>query len=60
MTSTDLILQGDRLALARLLTQIENESPEGLETLGTLYPHTGQARILSELQAPLVLANLLS
>ncbi|MEA1978231.1 MAG: methylmalonyl Co-A mutase-associated GTPase MeaB [Chloroflexota bacterium] len=52
MTSTDLILQGDRLALARLLTQIENESPEGLETLGALYPHTGQAHLVGITGAP--------
>lgn len=52
MTSTDLILQGDRLALARLLTKIENESPEGLETLGALYPHTGQAHLVGITGAP--------
>jgi LAO/AO transport system kinase len=52
MTSTDPILQGDRLALARLLTQIENESPEGLETLGALYPHTGQAHLVGITGAP--------
>lgn len=52
MTSTDSILQGDRLALARLLTQIENESPEGLETLGALYPHTGQAHLVGITGAP--------
>ena len=52
MTSTDLILQGDRLALARLLTQIENESPDGLEALGLLYPHTGQAHIVGITGAP--------
>jgi len=46
MTSTDPILQGDRLALARLLTQIENETLEGLETLGALYPHTGQSHLV--------------
>ena len=52
MTSTDLILQGDRLALARMLTQIENESPEGLSTLGALYPHTGQAHLVGITGAP--------
>ncbi|MCJ7567314.1 MAG: methylmalonyl Co-A mutase-associated GTPase MeaB [Anaerolineales bacterium] len=52
MTSTDPILQGDRLALARLLTQIENETPEGLKTLGALYPHTGQAHLVGITGAP--------
>ena len=52
MTSTDAILQGDRLALARLLTQIENESLEGLATLGALYPHTGKAHLVGITGAP--------
>ena len=52
MTSIDPILQGDRLALARLLTQIENDTPEGLETLGALYPHTGQAHLVGITGAP--------
>jgi len=37
------VLQGDRLALARLLTAIENEDPAGLRSLSDLYPHGGQA-----------------
>jgi LAO/AO transport system kinase len=37
------ILQGDRLALARLLTQIENNTPEGRRILDELYPATGGA-----------------
>ncbi len=37
------VLQGDRLALARLLTAIENEDPVGLDTLSELYPNGGQA-----------------
>ena len=52
MTSTDAILQGDRLALARLLTQIENESLEGLATLAALYPHTGKAHLVGITGAP--------
>jgi len=46
MTLTERILQGDRLALARALTQIENQSPQGTDTLDELYPHSGQAHIL--------------
>jgi LAO/AO transport system kinase len=41
MSLTDSIMAGDRLALARLLTQLENEAPEGQEALGALYIHTG-------------------
>jgi LAO/AO transport system kinase len=46
MTAGDRILAGDRLALARLLTQIEDEQPEGFETLSALFPHTGQAHLV--------------
>lgn len=52
MSLGDQILQGDRLALARLLTQIENEAPEGLETLGALFAHTGRAHIVGVTGAP--------
>ncbi|MCJ7512431.1 MAG: methylmalonyl Co-A mutase-associated GTPase MeaB [Anaerolineales bacterium] len=37
------VLQGDRLALARLLTAIEDEDPAGLAVLSDLYPHGGKA-----------------
>ena len=46
MSVEDRILAGDRLALARLLTQIENEQPEGFEALSKLFPHTGRAHLL--------------
>jgi LAO/AO transport system kinase len=46
MSVEDRILAGDRLALARLLTQIENEQPEGFEALSGLFPHTGRAHLL--------------
>jgi LAO/AO transport system kinase len=46
------VLAGNRLALARLLTLIENETPEGLEALSALYPHTGQAHIVGVTGAP--------
>ena len=52
MSLVDRILAGDRLALARLLTQIENEQPEGLETLSGLFPRTGQAHLLGITGAP--------
>jgi LAO/AO transport system kinase len=40
------ILSGDRLALTRLLTQVENDTPEGREALDALYPHTGGAHLI--------------
>jgi LAO/AO transport system kinase len=48
----DELLQGNRRALARLLTHVENER-EGVETaLAALFPHTGQARIIGVTGAP--------
>jgi LAO/AO transport system kinase len=46
MSVQERILAGDRLALARLLTQIENEQPEGFEVLSELFPHSGQAHLV--------------
>lgn len=37
------LLSGDRRALARLLTQIENAAPSAAEALAVLFPHTGRA-----------------
>jgi LAO/AO transport system kinase len=39
----DRVLAGERRALARALTLVENGSAAGLETLRDLYPHTGRA-----------------
>lgn len=46
------VLDGNRLALARLLTQIENDTPEGRAALGELYAHTGQAHLVGVTGAP--------
>lgn len=40
------ILSGDRRALARLLTRIENGAPEAEVALAVLFPHTGRAHTL--------------
>jgi LAO/AO transport system kinase len=40
------VLQGDRRALARLLTYIENDDAVGLASLDMLYPHTGDAHLI--------------
>lgn len=37
------LLAGDRRALARALTQVENETPLGADILTAVYPHTGRA-----------------
>ena len=52
MTSSESILSGDRLALARLLTKVENDSPDGRATLIELFPHTGKAHLIGVTGAP--------
>lgn len=52
MSLTKSILEGNRLALARLLTQVENDSPEGRSTLAELFPHTGKAYLIGVTGAP--------
>jgi LAO/AO transport system kinase len=52
MSLLERILAGDRLALARLLTQIENEQPEGFEALSGLFPRTGHAHLVGITGAP--------
>lgn len=52
MTLAASILAGDRLSLARLLTQVENDSPEGRAALVELFPHTGRAHLVGVTGAP--------
>ncbi len=52
MTLTQQVLSGDRLALARLLTQVENDSPEGRAALTELFPYTGRAHLIGVTGAP--------
>lgn len=52
MTLAAPILEGNRLALARLLTQIENGSPEGQAALSELFSRTGQAHLVGVTGAP--------
>jgi LAO/AO transport system kinase len=52
MSLTKSILEGKRLALARFLTQVENDSPEGRDTLAELFPHTGKAHLIGVTGAP--------
>src|SRR5574339_1034137 len=52
MTFTQLILEGNRLSISRLLTQVENDSPEGRLALVELFPHTGRAHLIGVTGAP--------
>jgi LAO/AO transport system kinase len=40
------VLAGDRRALARLLTRLENDDPIGQQSLDVLFPHTGDAHLI--------------
>jgi LAO/AO transport system kinase len=40
------LLAGDRRALARAITLVENDKPEGWELVREVFPHTGQAAIV--------------
>ncbi len=46
------VLSGSRLALARLLTQVENDTPEGRQALNSLFPYTGRAHLIGVTGAP--------
>jgi len=52
MTLADSVLNGDRLALARVLTQIENDTQAGRAALATLFPYTGKAHLIGVTGAP--------
>jgi LAO/AO transport system kinase len=49
MTETSLaqrLLDGDRRALARAITLVEDDRPEGWELVREVYPHTGNAEVV--------------
>jgi LAO/AO transport system kinase len=52
MKLVDAVLSSDRLALSRLLTQVENDTPEGRAALDALFPHTGKAHLIGVTGAP--------
>ncbi len=52
MTIVSDVLAGKRLALARLLTRIENNLPEGREALNFLFPYTGRAHLIGITGSP--------
>jgi LAO/AO transport system kinase len=45
-------LSGNRRALARLITQVENSTPDARDALTLLYPHTGRAYLVGITGAP--------
>lgn len=52
MTLADSVLRGERLALARLLSQVENNTADGRAALVELFPHTGRAHLIGVTGAP--------
>lgn len=52
MSGVQSILEGDRLALSRLLSQVENDSHDGQVALRELFPHTGKAHLIGITGAP--------
>ncbi len=45
-TLAQRLLDGDRRALARAITLVENDRPEGWELVKEVYPHTGRAAVV--------------
>ena len=52
MDLAQAVLAGDRLALARLLTQVENDSAAGRAGLDGLFPATGKAHVVGITGSP--------
>lgn len=52
MSLAQSVLSGERLALARLLTYVENDTPDGRAALDDLFAHTGQAHLIGVTGAP--------
>ena len=52
MTLAQSVLSGDRLAIARLLTHVENDTSEGQMALSVLFAHTGRAHMVGVTGAP--------
>ncbi len=46
------ILEGDRLALARLLTRVENDDPRAKADMDELFAHTGKAHLVGITGSP--------
>ncbi len=46
------LLSGNRLVLTRLLTHVENDTPDGRAALAELFPNTGRAHLIGVTGAP--------
>lgn len=46
------VLAGNRLSIARVLTQVENDTPVGRQVLNNLFPHTGHAHLIGITGSP--------
>jgi LAO/AO transport system kinase len=51
-TLAQRLLDGDRRALARAITLVENDDPAGWDLVREVYPHTGKAAIIGLTGAP--------
>lgn len=52
MELVDQTLSGNRRALARLISQVENDGPLAAQTLAAIYSHTGRARVVGVTGSP--------
>jgi len=52
MNLAELVLRGDRRAIARSISLLENDGPEARQVLIQLYHHTGRAHIVGVTGAP--------
>jgi LAO/AO transport system kinase len=52
MELVERMLKGDRLALAKLITLVENRSSEISQIMTCLYPHTGKAHVIGITGSP--------
>ena len=52
MELVDQTLSGNRRALARLISQLEDDSPLAAQTLAAIYGHTGRARVVGVTGSP--------
>lgn len=52
MKLVEMVLAGERAALARLITLVENDTDEGSEAVDELFPHTGKAHLVGITGAP--------
>ena len=49
---SDRLLNGDRRALARAISLVENDDPQGWALVREVYPHTGNANVIGITGAP--------